>query len=154
MSYDPMMYNPYLRFPTQAQQPVNGLVFIDKSMIDSYQMPPGSVSPPLFIDDTHFVIKTFDQSGGSAVEYFEARSIPMAELVDPHEVTVTKADLDAFEAKIMEAINERSFPSIPATQTATHLAVATAEPDPATGIIECDIQPNVPEQSPVPPVRR
>lgn len=81
MSYDPMMYNQYLRFPMQAQ-PVNGLVFIDKNMIDSYQMPPGSVSPPLFIDDTHFVIKTFDQSGGSAVECFEAKSIPASDLVE------------------------------------------------------------------------
>lgn len=111
MAYNPALYNQYGMQPYQPayqpamQQPINGLVFIEKNAIDSYQMPAGSVSPPLFIDESHFIIKTFDATGGSATELYEAKKIPMSEIEDPHSVNVTKADLDAFKAEIMEAIN-------------------------------------------------
>ena len=122
MAYDPSAYNPWQgnnmlgnqqRF---QQQPVNGLIFMDLNSIETYQMPAGSVSAPLFIDDKHCAIKTFDTTGGSSTEFFELKSIPKSDLLDPHDINVTKADLDAFKAEIMEAINGRhSIAAVQAT---------------------------------------
>ena len=133
MAYNPNLYNPYgsqqfqptisyhQQFqPTmqpqyqqqfsaqQQQQPVNGLTFIDVDNLNSYWLPNGSVSDALFVDDKHFVIKTFDMNGGSEMEAYEAKKIPLSSILKPNDNTVTKDDLDAFKAEIMEAINGRN----------------------------------------------
>lgn len=120
MAYNPSLYNPYnnqqfqptINYPQQfqsaQQQPVNGLTFIDINNIDSYWMPAGSVSQPLFIDDKHFVIKTFDKNGGSETEAYEAKKIPLSSLLGSDNTNVTRADFESFKAEIMEAINGRN----------------------------------------------
>lgn len=132
MAYNPSLYNPYglqmqpqfpqsfPQQPMQPQQPVNGLTFIDIDNIDSYQMPAGSVSQPLFVDAEHFVIKTFDSNGGSSTEAYKATKIPLSSLLGPgNDNNVTRADLEAFKAEIMEAINgKHSIADVPAKTTA------------------------------------
>lgn len=153
MAYNPSLYNPYApqqfqptmnQFqpvqPQQNQQPVNGLTFLDGGIeeAESYQMPPGSVSQPLFIDDQHFVIKTFDSNGGSSMEAYKAEKIPLSSLLNPSNVNVTKADLDAFKAEIMEAINgKHTLAEVPAAQAANTAQQPTPAiaADPATGIV-------------------
>lgn len=116
MAYDPSLYNPYYGLHTQPQfqqafqqqQPVNGIMFIDIDNLDSYWMPPGSVSQPLFVDDEHFVIKTFDKNGGSATEAYLAKKIPLSSLLKSNDMNVTKEDFEAFKAEVMEAINGRN----------------------------------------------
>lgn len=154
MTYNPAFYSPYApqQFqptmfsqpqiqPVQShQQPVNGLIFLDGGIeeAESYQMPPGSVSQPLFIDEQHFLIKTFDFNGGSSMEAYRAEKIPLSSLLDPNNVNVTKADLNAFKAEIMEAINgKHSLAEIPATQTAatTQQPIAATPTDPSTGTV-------------------
>jgi len=131
MAYNPSLYNPYgmqmqpsfQQMPMQ-QQAVNGLVFIDKNAIDTYQMPPGSVSPPLFVDDSHYVIKSFDSNGGSSIEPFKTEPCSMSEIFGADETNVTKADLEAFKLEIMEAINgKHTVQDVPAASaTATGAA--------------------------------
>ena len=139
MAYNPNLYSPYgsQQFqptigympqqyqPTvQQQQPVNGLIFIDKNAVDTYQMPPGSVSPPLFIDDSHYVIKSFDSNGGSSIEPFRTEPCSMSEIFGADETNVTKADLEAFKLEIMEALNDKhTIQDIPTTST---IATGTA----------------------------
>ena len=136
MAYNPNLYNPYgmqqmqpqFPQPFQQQQPVNGLKFIDVNNIDSYQLPPGSVSDALFVDDKHFIIKTFDNNGGSSIEAYEANKIPLSSLLKPNDMSITKADLDAFKAEIMEVINgKHSIADVPAAATTDP---GTAAPDP------------------------
>lgn len=131
MAYNPSLYNPYgmqmqpsfQQMPVQ-QQAVNGLVFIEKSAIDTYHMPPGSVSPPLFVDEGHYVIKSFDSNGGSSIETFRTEPCPMSEIFGADETNVTKADLEAFKLEIMEAINgKHSIQDVP-TASATPAASA------------------------------
>ncbi len=156
MAYNPNLYNPYApqqfqptmmqphQFqpvqPQQNQQPVNGLTFLDGGIeeAESYQMPPGSVSQPLFIDDQHFIIKIFDSNGGSSMEAYKAEKIPLSSLLNPSNVNVTKADLDAFKAEIMEAINgKHTLAEVPAAQAANtaQQPVTTVAANQATGII-------------------
>jgi hypothetical protein len=145
MAYNPSLYNPYgsqqfqptISYPQQfqptmqpqyqqqfaaqqQQQPINGLTFIDIDNIDSYQMPAGSVSQPLFVDAEHFVIKTFDLNGGSSTEAYKATKIPLSSLLGSgNDNNVTRADLEAFKADIMEAINgKHSIADVPAKTTA------------------------------------
>ena len=138
MAYNPSLYNPYgsqqfqptISYPQQyqptmqpmqqQQQPINGLTFIDIDNIDSYQMPAGSVSQPLFVDAEHFVIKTFDLNGGSSTEAYKATKIPLSSLLGPgNDNNVTRADLEAFKDEIMEAINgKHSIADVPAKTTA------------------------------------
>lgn len=131
MAYNPNLYNPYglQQTPVQPtqmyapmqQQAINGLLFIDKNAIDTYQMPPGSVSPPLFVDDSHYVIKSFDSNGRSSIETFRTEPCPMSEIFGADETNVTKADLEAFKLEIMEAINgKHTVQDVPtASATAT-----------------------------------
>lgn len=117
MAYDANLYNPYgfqaqsqfqQSFPRQQmqpQQPVNGLTFIDAENIDSYWLPNGSVSQPLFIDAEHFIIKSFDSNGGSSTEAYKATKVPLSSILKSSNNTVTREDLEAFKAEIMEAIN-------------------------------------------------
>lgn len=110
MAYNPNLYNPYQQAPMYVQQnqaPINGLVYLD-SIEDAknYQMPPGSVSPPLIIkSDEIFIIKTTDGSGGGRLNAYKFEEIPLPTEGSPGSDYVTKKDLDAFMAQIMEAIN-------------------------------------------------
>jgi hypothetical protein len=117
MAYNPNFYNPYYQPPIQ-QQRINGLTFIDSiEQADMYQMPPGSVSQPLFLKDSNqFVIVTFDNVGGKTKELF---SFTKEKIEDPNEA-VTKADLEAFKADMMEAIyGKHAIPTTAAEPTAT-----------------------------------
>ena len=129
MLNNPSLYSPYAsqQFqPTASfantgfqQSPINGLITLEGGInaVESYQMPAGSVSPPLFIDEKHFCIKSFDATGGSTTELYEAKKVPLSSLEDPREAKVTKADLDAFKAEIMEAINgKHTVAEIPAAE--------------------------------------
>lgn len=116
MAYDPSFYSPYYRsfpdawktnpMPTNTMS-VNGIVYIDT--IDdarNYQMPIDSVSPPLMLkSDNVFIIKTVDGSGGATLKAyrFEETELPSDGALGND--YVTKADLDAFAARIMEAID-------------------------------------------------
>lgn len=106
MTYDPMFYNPYLNRPFQQSQPVNGLVRIE-SMDDAkvYQLPPNSVSPPLFLgSENAFFIKTTDASGGGTLKKykFEEEPIPSDNI---NSNFVTREYFDQQMNNIMEAIN-------------------------------------------------
>lgn len=113
MVYNPYllnMYNPYAQqvYNQQTnQQPINGLIFIDN--IDdakSYQMPPGSMSPPLFLKDTNdYVIKTFDMSGGATIDLYHFEKVTPSDETEKAEDIVTKSDFEEFKQQIMEAIN-------------------------------------------------
>ena len=144
MAYNSSLYNPYgLQTPqayTPTQQPINGITFINVDDLDSYWMPAGSVSQPLFVDGNHFIVKTFDKNGGSAMEAYETKKIPLSSLLKLEDVNVTKADLEAFKAEIMEAINGRNhFANVqPAETTAEPAAeqpIASTPADPSTGIV-------------------
>lgn len=127
MAYNPNLYNPYgnqqnswLMHQQVQQQPFSGINFRDIGFIDSYTLPAGSVSEPLFINDKYFAIKSFDQNGGSNIEWFKAVGVPYSEVVGSNNINVTKADLEAFEAKIMEVLNEHLVAAVqPTTATAT-----------------------------------
>lgn len=156
MAYNPNLYSPYgsqqfqptISYPQQyqptmqpqyqqqfaaqqQQQPVNGLTFVDVDNLNSYWLPNGSVSQPLFVDDKHFIIKTFDKNGGSEMEAYEVKKIPLSSILKPNDNTVTKDDLDAFKAEIMEAINGRN--SFADVQQATGQPTANAANDAGAG---------------------
>lgn len=117
MAYDPNMYSPYV-FNRQPQQAINGLNFIDdESVLNTLSMPPGSVSPPYFLKDSNrFIVVTFDNVGGSTRERFTFDR----EIIEDPNQTVTKADLDAFKAEMMEAINgKHAIQPTAATATTT-----------------------------------
>ena len=121
MAYNPSLYNPYgmPTFNQQNNQPIIDLVFMTKQEIDSYSMPAGSISRPLFIDDHHYAIKYFDQHGGSTISWFKTDEISYSDIADPTEIGVTKADFDAFKKEIMEVINgKHSNPDVPTTPAA------------------------------------
>lgn len=136
MAYNPNLYNPYGLSPMQPvqQQPINGLSFIDDiSVLDTLQMPRGSVSQPYFLkDEDKFVIVTFDNAGGMTKELF---SFKRESISNPND-KVTKADLDAFKAEIMEAINGKHAIQSPATAEPTpNDSVASPPTDSIPGII-------------------
>ena len=134
MAYNPSLYNPYgLQVPqayVPVQQPINGLSFIDDiSVLDTLQMPRGSVSQPYFLkDENKFVIVTFDNAGGMTKELFSFKK----ESISNPDDKVTKADLDAFKAEIMEAINGKH--AIQSTATAEPAAKQSVPGDPADQI--------------------
>lgn len=123
MAYNPNMYMPYQYTPTvpvsmQQQQPVNGIVYVDgMEAVNGYQIPPNSVSPPLMLkSDNVFCIKETDGSGGATVSAYRFEEIPLSSLSASGDY-VTKADFDAFAAKVMEAINgKHAVPEDPAPQ--------------------------------------
>jgi len=135
MAYNPMSYSPYgLQMPglTSPQpQVINGLNFIDdESVLDSLRMPPGSVSPPYFLKDSNrFIVVTFDNVGGSTREHFTFDK----EIIENPNDTVTKADLEAFKAEMMEAINGKH--TVQQGESAANRSIADFEPDQAAGTV-------------------
>ena len=135
MSYNPSLYSPYGFTPPQPSfqmpQSSNGLAFVDSiSDLDTLKMPPGSVSQPYFLkDEDKFVIVTFDNAGGSTKELFSFKK----EVIEDPNGAVTRADLDAFKAEIMEAINGKHVVPTPTAEAADPDAGIAA--DQANGII-------------------
>ena len=136
MAYNASLYNPYgqQQFQPaayqQQSQPVNGLMILNGGIeeAESYWLPPGSVSQPMFLDEHHYLIKVFDENGGSNLEAYYTEKIPLSSLLSPDKVNVTKADFDAFKAEIMEAINNGKR-VVPDVQQA---AIQTQQPVPTT----------------------
>lgn len=136
MAYNSNLYNPYgmqIQPQLYQQQPINGLMFIDDiSVLDTLQMPKGSVSQPYFLkDENKFVIVTFDNAGGMTKELF---SFKKEQISNPND-KVTKADLDAFKAEIMEAINGKHAIQPSAAESATEQPIASTPADQSQGTI-------------------
>jgi len=105
MAYDPMVYNQGNGRYGMFQPPVNGLVRIEGiEGAQMYQLPPNSVSPPLFLgSENAFYIKTTDGGGAATIKkyVFEEAKEP----VKDDSGYVTKEYFDDWASKIMEAIN-------------------------------------------------
>lgn len=121
MSYNPSLYNPYgsqQYQPMSTQnmnwsyqptvthvQPVNGLIKVTGiEGAQMYQLPPGSVSPPLFVEDENaFFIKTTDDGGAAAIKKYRFEEAPMT--AQNQGDFVTREYFDQKMQAIMEAIN-------------------------------------------------
>ncbi len=123
MPYNPNMYNlggqQYFPQPSagfaMGQQPVNGLVAIDGiEGARMYQLPPNSVSPPLFLrNENAFFVKSTDGGGAPSLRRFTFSE----DVIEPNNagMFVTRDYFDKQMKMIMEAINERAVPERPAT---------------------------------------
>lgn len=131
MSYNPSLYNPYgnqqyqpttgslMQYqPTYTpQQPVNGLIKVtDIRGAEMYLIPPGSVSPPLFLEDENaFFIKTTDDGGAATIKKYRFEEAPMTSQNQGD--FVTREYFDQKMQAIMEAINgKHPVPEQPETQ--------------------------------------
>lgn len=112
MAYNANLYNPY-SFP---QQPVNGLVSItSEEGAKLYQLPPNSVSPPLFLESENtFFIKRTDGGGAATISKYTFDEAPMEQ--EGNSNYVTKDYLDKRIDEIMEAINGKHTVSEPEQQ--------------------------------------
>ena len=132
MAYDPNLYNPYnsMQFqPTQQQNwsynptvtrpimqpqpqypqaaPVTYIVPVKSVLeIKEYKERQGS-EPPLFMleYDNVFIKKEFDEQGGEKLKAFRFTEIPLNDIMPAEGDYVTKADLENFANKVMEALN-------------------------------------------------
>ena len=127
----PSLYNPYGSAqyqptasylqqyqPTfQPQQPVNGLIKVKGiEGAQMYQLPPGSVSPPLFLEEENaFFVKTTDDGGAPTIKKYTFEEAPMATSGNPGEF-VTREYFDQQMNNILEAINGKH--SVSEQQTA------------------------------------
>ena len=110
MAYDPMIYNPYLNpsmWASNSQKQVNGLISVESyEGAQLYSLPPSSVSPPLFLSsDNVFFVKTTDSDGVPSIKAYKFEECEIPQSPVDNEDYVTKADLVAFEDRILEAIN-------------------------------------------------
>ena len=110
MAYDPNIYNPYgnaMNIGMRIGTPVHGINYIDSiDEVKNYVMPPNSVSPPFMLkSDDVFIIKMVDGSGGATLHAYRFEEIDLPSDGALSNDYVTKADLDAFAARIMEAID-------------------------------------------------
>lgn len=70
-----------------------------------YQMPPGSVSPPLFLEDENaFFVKTTDDGGAASIKKYTFDEVPMTTNNNSSEF-VTREYFDQQMNNILEAIN-------------------------------------------------
>lgn len=132
MAYDPRMYNPYnsqqyqpsipyqsrqYQPAFQQQQPVNGLIKVKGiEGAQMYQMPPGSVSPPLFLEDENsFFVKTTDDGGAATIRKYKFEEEPMASTGSGE--FVTREYFDQQMNNILEAINGKH--TVPGRQPAS-----------------------------------
>ena len=131
MAYNPSLYNPYgtQQFqptvqpnwqyqPTQTftpQQPINGLIKVKGiEGAQMYQMPPGSVSPPLFLEDENaFFVKTTDDGGAPTIKKYTFEEAPMVTVNNPGDF-LTSEYIDQQINNIFEAINAKH--SVPEQQ--------------------------------------
>ena len=121
MAYNPSLYNPYgtQQFqptsmytqgfqPTyQPQHPINGLIKVTGiEGAQMYQLPPGSVSPPLFLEDENaFFVKTTDDGGAASIKKYTFEEAPIADTNGNPNDFVTREYFDQQMQNIMEAIN-------------------------------------------------
>lgn len=121
MAYNPSLYNPYgsqqfqptISYPQQyqptiqPQHPVNGLIKVTGiEGAQMYQLPPGSVSPPLFLEDENaFFVKTTDDGGAATIKKYTFEEAPIANADDNPNGFVTREYFDRQMQNIMEAIN-------------------------------------------------
>lgn len=119
MAYNPSLYNPYGTqqfqpttmatsgyMPTYTpQQPINGLIKVTGiEGAQMYQLPPGSVSPPLFLESENaFFVKTTDDGGAATIKKYKFEEAPMT--ASGGSEFVTKEYFDQQISSIMEAIN-------------------------------------------------
>ena len=150
MAYNANFYNPYglqqfqptLSYPSQFQQPINGLVKVDGlEGAQMYQMPPNSVSPPLFMEsENSFFIKTTDGGGAATVKKYTFDEAPIDD--DPQGIYVTKEYFDEQINNIMEAINGKH--SIPRQSATTgELDIRPTEEGPVVGAVQRGFQSDV-----------
>lgn len=121
MAYNPSLYNPYgsqqfqptISYPQQyqptmqPQQPVNGLIKVTGiEGAQLYQLPPGSVSPPLFLENENaFFVKTTDDGGAATIKKYTFEEAPIADTASNPNDFVTREYFDQQMQNIMEAIN-------------------------------------------------
>jgi hypothetical protein len=127
MAYNPSLYNPYGNQPMsnmftpsyQPQQPVNGLIKVTGiEGAQMYQLPPGSVSPPLFLDSENaFFVKTTDDGGAATIKKYKFEEEPIATNGNNSEF-VTREYFDQQMNNILEAINGKRAVSEPEQPTA------------------------------------
>ena len=101
------------------QQPVNGLIKVtDIRGAEMYLLPPGSVSPPLFLEDENaFFVKTTDDGGAATIKKYVFEEAPIAKAEDNSNNFVTREYFDQKMQAIMEAINgKHTVPEQPAAQ--------------------------------------
>ena len=131
MAYNPSLYNPYglqqfqptvstpLSYqPTyQPPQSVNGLVRVESiEGAQMYQLPPNSVSPPLFLgSENAFFIKTTDGGGAATLKKYTFQEEAITN--NNQGEFVTREYFDQQMNNIMEAINgKRAVPEQPAAE--------------------------------------
>lgn len=111
MAYNPNLYNPYAPqqfHPSnqvfQPAQPVNGLVKVDGiEGAQMYQLPPNSVSPPLFLSEENaFFVKTTDGGGAATLKKYSFQEEPIAGNTNGE--FVTREYLDEKINEIMEPL--------------------------------------------------
>lgn len=121
MAYNPSLYNPYgsqqfqptISYPQQyqptmqPQQPINGLIKVTGiEGAQMYQLPPGSVSPPLFLEEENaFFVKTTDDGGAATIKKYTFEEAPIADMSNNPNDFVTREYFDKQMQNIMEAIN-------------------------------------------------
>lgn len=139
MAYDPSLYNPYgnqqfqnmnwsYRPTVTTAPPINGLIRIDGiEGAQMYQLPPNSVSPPLFVgDENAFFIKTTDGGGAATLKKYTFAEAPMPSNNNSSEF-VTREYFDQQMNNIMEAINGKHPVSEQPSETAGKLNSQHAE---------------------------
>lgn len=142
MAYNPNLYSPYAgqQFqPTQQvfqpAQPVNGLVRVDGiEGAKMYQLPPNSVSPPLFLtEENAFFVKTTDGGGAATLKKYAFQEEPMTSNTQGD--FVTREYFDQQMNNILEAINGKH--AVPEPTTATGQFVAQPDqPAQVAGAVE------------------
>jgi len=123
MAYDPSIYNPYSQlYPATNRMnvlsPTNGLVSVESyEGAQLYNLPPESVSPPLFLSsDNIFFVKTTDRDGVASIKAYKFEECEIPQAISDSVEYVTKADLTEFENRILEAINGQHTVSEPSTK--------------------------------------
>jgi hypothetical protein len=125
MTYNPMFYNPGLYNPSTYSntQPVNGLIKIESiEGAQMYQLPPNSVSPPLFLSEENaFIVKTTDGGGAASLKKYSFKEEPMTN--NKNDEFVTREYFDEKMNNILEAINGKH--SIPKQSIETNGQLAS-----------------------------
>ena len=128
MAYDPSLYNPYGLQQFQPRvQPINGLIQVNGiEGAQMYQLPPGSVSPPLFLkDENAFFVKTTDDGGAASIKKYTFEEAPITN--NNSTEYVTREYFDQQMNNIMEAINGKHPVSEQPSETAGKLDSQHAE---------------------------
>ena len=156
MAYNPSLYDPYRaqQFqPAQFQpaqpmfqqvvQPVNGLIKVDGiEGAQMFQLPPNSVSPPLFVaEENAFFVKTTDGGGAASLKKYTFQEEPIASSTNPE--FVTREYFDNKINEMMEAINGQH--AVPGQTTSAGQFVAQpSQQAQVAGAVEHLVQPDVP----------